>query len=161
MKRYVSVWDMHKGRSGFTLIEVMISVVIISTVIMALIELFSNNTHIFASLSKKNQTSQSLSFMMSNKDYGFKDEKISLNDLLQDFDLETDLRRKLKDSKVEIIYQEVDTIDMSEFDGSNDEEEIDDTEESKESNSNMVFEIGKTVLKSKDSSSSMLRIQVQ
>jgi len=158
MKQYVSVWDMHKGRNGFTLIEVMVSVVIISTVIMALIELFANNTHIFASLSKKNQTSQSLSFLMSNKDYGFKDEKISLNDLVQDFNLETDLRRKLKDSKVEIIYQEVDTIDMSEFDGSDEEEN---ENEEKESNSNMVFEIGKTVLKSKDSSSSMLRIQVQ
>ncbi len=153
---------MLKGRDGFTLIEVMVSVVIISTVIMALIELFSNNTHIFSSLEKKNQTNQSLSFMMNNKDYGFKAEKISLNDLLQDFDLETDLRRKLKDSKVEIIYQEVDTIDMSEFDGSEDEEESEyEEEEAKESNSNIVFEIGRTVLKSKDSSSSMLRIQVQ
>ena len=37
---------MRKGRSAFTLIEVMVSVVIISTVIMALIKLFANNTHI-------------------------------------------------------------------------------------------------------------------
>lgn len=156
---------MHKGRSAFTLIEVMISVVIISTVIMALIKLFANNTHIFASLQKKNETSQSLSFLMSNNDYGFSDDKIYLDDLLTDFDLESDLRRELKATKVELIYQELDTIDMSEFDGTDEENEDlyeeDVEEEVKEASSELVFEIGKSVLKTKDASSALLRIRLQ
>ena len=156
---------MRKGRKAFTLIEVMVSVVIISTVIMALIKLFANNTHIFSSLQKKNQMSQSLSFMMSNYNYGFSDEKVSLDDLLEDFDVESDLRRELKASKVEIVYTEIDTIDMSEFDGTDEENEElydeDVEEEVKESSSNLVFEIGRTVLKNEDSSAALLRIRLQ
>ena len=156
---------MHKGRSAFTLIEVMVSVVIISTVIMALIKLFANNTHIFASLQKKNETSQSLSFMMSNYNYGFEDDKITLYDLVEDFDLESDLKRKLKDTKIELIYQELDKIDMSEFDGTDKENEDlyeEDVEEDvKNASSSLVFEIGKTVLKTGDSSSALMRIRLQ
>ena len=156
---------MHKGRSAFTLIEVMVSVVIISTVIMALIKLFANNTHIFASLQKKNETSQSLSFMMSNYNYGFEDDKITLYNLVEDFDLESDLKRKLKDTKIELIYQELDKIDMSEFDGTDEENEDlyeeDVEEEVKNASSNLVFEIGKTVLKTGDSSSALMRIRLQ
>lgn len=156
---------MHKGRSAFTLIEVMISVVIISTVIMALIKLFANNTHIFASLQQKNETSQYLSFFMSNSNYGFEDDKISLDDLVTDFDLESDLRRELKNTKVELLYQELDSIDMSEFDGTDEENENfyaeDVEEEVKEASSDLVFEIGKSVLKTENSSSALLRIRLQ
>ena len=152
---------MRKAREAFTLIEVMVSVVIISTVIMALIELFANNTHIFSSIEKKNQTGQSLSFFMGNYDYGFKNEKTTLYTLLEDFDLESDLRRTLKDTKVEIVYQELDSIDMSELDGSSEEDEDIDEEETQENNSNLVFLIGKTVIKSEDSSSGLLRITIE
>ena len=41
------------NRGGFTLIEVMVSVVIISSVILALLELISNNVHIFSIIDKK------------------------------------------------------------------------------------------------------------
>ncbi|MBU1927967.1 prepilin-type N-terminal cleavage/methylation domain-containing protein, partial [bacterium] len=34
-------------RRGFTLIEVMVAVMIISVVILGLLQLFANNTHIF------------------------------------------------------------------------------------------------------------------
>jgi prepilin-type N-terminal cleavage/methylation domain-containing protein len=157
---------MRKARGAFTLIEVMISVVIISTVITALLELFSNNTHIFSTLEKQNRSNQSLSFMLSNNDYGFNDEKLTLYDLVADFDLENDLRQKLKNEKVEIVYQELDSIDMSEYDPDEDEnnpindDEINPNEE-EQGSSDLVFEIGKTILKSKDSSSSMLRIRLQ
>ncbi len=156
---------MRKGRSAFTLIEVMVSVVIISSVIMALIKLFSNNAHIFASLQRNNEISQSLSFMLSNYDYGFEDDKIALYDLVEDFDLESDLKRELKDRKVEVIYQELDAIDMSEFDGTDEENEDlyeeDVDEEVKNASSNLVFEIGKTVLKTEESSAAILRIRLQ
>ncbi len=156
---------MRKGRSAFTLIEVMVSVVIISTVIMALIKLFANNTHIFASLQNKNETSQSLSFMMSNYNYGFNDDEVTLYELVEDFDLESDLKRELKETKIKLIYQELDKIDMSEFDGTDEENEDlyeeDVEEEVKNASSNLVFEIGKTILKTDDSSAAILRIRLQ
>ena len=157
---------MRKAREAFTLIEVMVSVVIISTVIMALLELFSNNSLIFSNLEKKSKINQYLSFMLSNEEYGVEDDKATLYDLFSEFDLEDDLRRDLKEVKTEIVYQEVDTIDMSEYDGSDDEdekeEEMEEPEDVKESSdANMVFEIGRTVLKLNDTSGAILRIRLQ
>ena len=138
---------MHKARTAFTLIEVMVSVLIISTVILALLELFSNNSHIFSNLSKKSQTTQYMSFIIANDEYGFEDKKLTLYDMVSEFDIESDLRRELKSKKIHIIYQELDRIDMSESEDNNTE------------GSGMVFEIGKSVLKSDESSVSLIRIK--
>ncbi|MEA3228667.1 MAG: prepilin-type N-terminal cleavage/methylation domain-containing protein, partial [Campylobacterota bacterium] len=84
------------SKEGFTLIEVMIAVVIISTVIMALLEMFANNIHIFSTLTKKTQINQYSSFFISNPDVGLEDEDaLTLYDLIDDFDIEDDLRREL------------------------------------------------------------------
>lgn len=155
---------MHKARDGFTLIEVMIAVVIISSVIMALIQMYANNIHIFSTLNKKAQINQYSSFFISNPDNGLESDKVTLYDLLSDFDLENDLRRSLKEIKAEVIYQELESIDMADYDGSGDENEEDSEElqENKEnSNSSMVFEIGKTILKVQDSSVGLLRMRLQ
>ena len=143
---------------AFTLIEVMVAVVIISVVIMALMELFANNSHNFSILSKKGQTNQYLSFLNSPSEYGFNDKHTTLYDLLKDFDVENKLRRELKSIKVDLVYQELDRINM---DGYTSEEENEIEEEDKEQrvNSSMVFEIGKTILKVDDTSVSMLRIK--
>ena len=143
---------------AFTLIEVMVAVVIISVVIMALMELFANNSHNFSVLSKKGQTNQYLSFLNSPSEYGFNDKHTTLYDLLKDFDVENELRRELKSIKVDLVYQELDRINM---DGYTSEEENEIEEEDKEQrvNSSMVFEIGKTILKVDDTSVSMLRIK--
>lgn len=157
---------MRKAKPAFTLIEVMVAVVIISVVIMALLELFSNNTHIFSKLEKENKVNQYISFLMNNEDYGFSDEKLTLNDLVPDFDLESDLRQELKSQKVELVYQELDSIDMSEYDPDEDENNpVNDEEfnpnEKEQGSSNLVFEIGRSVLKSSDSSASFIRIRLQ
>lgn len=157
---------MRKGRDAFTLIEVMVSVVIISTVIMALLELFANNSHIFSTLEKQNKSNQYLSFMLNNEDYGFIDDKITLYDLVEDFDLENDLRRELKDVKIELVYQELDSIDMSDYDPNEDEDNpINDEEinpnDKEQGSSNLIFEIGQSVLKFEDSSAALLRIRLQ
>jgi len=59
-----------------------------------------------------------------------------------------------------LIYQEIDSIDMSDY-NPDEEEETEETQEDKEeqANSTMAFEIGKTVLKIDDASVSMLRIK--
>ena len=144
------------SKDGFTLIEVMIAVVIISTVIMALLEMFANNIHIFSSLTKKTKVNQYSSFFISNPEVGLeKEDALTLYDLVDDFDIEDELRRELKEKKIKIIYQELETIDMNNFD----EDSIE--EEEKEVNSNMVFEIGKSILKVNGSSVAVLRLQTQ
>jgi len=156
---------MIKGREGFTLIEVMVSVMIISTVIMALLTMSGNNTHIFSSFKRQAKVNQYASFFISNKEYGFENDSLDLDDLVSEFDVEDELRKELKELKVEVIYQIVDEIDMSDFEESEDEEEeeeiVYEDEKPKEVTSSLIIEIGRTTLKVKDSSVSLLRIKVQ
>jgi len=139
------------AKEAFTLIEVMVSVMIISVVIMALIEMFSNNTHLFSYIKKQTTITQYTSFFISNKEYGFQIKDVTLNDLLRDFNLDDTLRRELKNSKTKVLYQKLERIDLSEQSG--------DTEA--EGNSKMVLEIGKTILQAEGSSSSLLRLRVE
>lgn len=145
MKRFVSAYNM---RRGFTLIEVMVAVLIISVVIMALFQMRGNSSHIFLNINKKLQTNQYMSFLISNTDYGFEKKNITLDMLLDDFDVESDLKLELKKVKVQVEYQELKQIDMSE---QNDENIT----------SNVIFEVGKTILKSDLSSASLLRFRIQ
>jgi competence protein ComGC len=149
--------------TAFTLIEVMISVVIISTVIMALLTMKGNNTHIFSSFKEKSKINQYASFFISNSSYGIESDSVKLDDLVSEFDVESDLRRELKDIKVDVIYQMIDQIDMSEFEESEEEEDLSNTidEEEKQVNSSLIIEIGKTILKVNNTSVALLRIQVQ
>jgi prepilin-type N-terminal cleavage/methylation domain-containing protein len=145
------------AKNGFTLIEVMISVVIISTVIMALIKMFANNTHIFSILKTKTQINQYASFFISNPKVGLENTTaLTLYDLVSDFSLEDDLRKRLKEKKIKIVYQEVETIDMSDFDESKEQ-----NSEEKNVNSNMIFEIGKTILNVNNSSLALLRLKTE
>ena len=155
---------MHKGlRKAFTLIEVMVSVVIISTVILALLTMGGNNTHLFLSFKEQSKINQYASFFISNPDYGLEDDSVMMDDLLSEFDVEDELRRELKEIKVELLYRIIEQIDLSEYEDS--EEENEDSEisedEIKDTNSSLIIEIGKTTLKLKDSSTALLRIQVQ
>jgi prepilin-type N-terminal cleavage/methylation domain-containing protein len=147
---------MHNKRGGFTLIEIMVSVVIISTVVLALLELISNNAHIFSIVDKKSKSNQYISLIISNPDYGREDKKVTINDLVKEFNLEYDLRRKLKDSRVEVLYQKIQTIDTSEANEDGSDENTTD-----EQSGGMVFEIGKSVIKFSDSATSLFRIKIQ
>ncbi|MGB3961484.1 MAG: type II secretion system protein, partial [Sulfurimonas sp.] len=102
-------------RHAFTLIEVMVAVMLVSVVIMALLQLFANNTHIFSSLEKKSQTNQYLSFLVTNPQYGFEDKRGTLYDVVSDFDLQDELRHELKNIKAELVYKELEVIDLKEF----------------------------------------------
>jgi prepilin-type N-terminal cleavage/methylation domain-containing protein len=137
---------MYKSKNAFTLIEVMIAVMIISVVIMALIQMQGNTTNIFSKLNNTIKTNQYTSLFVSNSTYGFEDKKVYLDDLLNEFSLEDDLRRKLNKIKVEVDYEELRSIDMRE-DANN--------------TSDIVFEIGKTHLKADDFSASLVRFKIQ
>ncbi len=129
------------AKDGFTLIEVMISVMIISLVVAALLKMYANNTHIFTMVKKQTDANQYASFLISNRDYGFENKKAHLNDLLGDFDLDYKLRRKLKSIKVTLVYDELHKIDDGE-----------------DENANTILRIGKSTIKTKLSSVSLLRL---
>lgn len=146
MKRFVSVWNMRKSRDAFTLIEVMVAVMIISVVIMALLEMQGNTTHIFSRLGNTLKINQYTSLFISNNDYGFEKNSVDLDDLLSEFKVEDELRRELKTIKVKVDYKELKRIDMSEIE---------------EGSSSMVFELGETSLDIDDSSASLMRFRIQ
>ncbi|MDD2906321.1 MAG: type II secretion system protein [Sulfurimonas sp.] len=146
------------SRHAFTLIEVMVAVMLVSVVIMALLQLFSNNTHIFSSLEKKSQTNQYLSFLVTNPQYGFEDKRGTLYDVVSDFDLQDELRHELKNIKAELVYKELEVIDLKEFAAETNSSQ---NEELQETNADMIFEIGSSVIKLEESSGALLRLRLQ
>jgi len=150
---------MLRAKKAFTLVEVMVSVIIISTVILALLEMQGNTNYIFLKFKSKLSVNQYLSFFIANEEYGFEKDNISLDDLLSDFRVENDLRKELKNIKVKLIYEELDSFDMSEVD-EEDYEDMQDIQDG-ESTSNVVFEIGKTVLELENNSAYLMRFRIQ
>ena len=157
---------MPKQRAGFTLIEVLVSVMIISVVIAALLQLFSTNSHSFASVQEKIDQTNKTSLLLGSKVYGYEKKKIDLAELVKDFNIDDDLRRKLKKEKVEIIYTEVLSVD---FDAAavalgeagkedNPDEEAIISETSEATN---ALEVGRTTMKIGAQSSSYLRVKLQ
>ena len=150
---------MYKARKAFTLIEVMVAVLIISVVIMALFEMQGNNSHFFSKFYKKIQVNQMVSFFISNKKNGFEKEDIYLDDLLSEFKLENELRRKLKEVKVELDYEELVQLGMNE-DGEESEDVFSDENE-EETESEVSLEVGKTIIKLDDTTASIVRLRLQ
>ena len=146
----------HAIRSAFTLIEVMVAVMIVSVVIAALLQMRGNTTHKFFGIKEMMKTNQYNSFLLSHGEkYGFEKSRIDMYGLVDNFDLESDLRRKLKAIKVELDYEELSVIDTSEYeDNTDDDAEI-------TGSSGIIFEIGKTMLKTEEFSGSLIRIKIQ
>ena len=138
-------------RDAFTLIEVMVAVIIITVVIMALLQMHANSTHIFSSMKKQTKTNQYSSFLISNENYGFEDKNIYLYSLVRDFDLQDDLRRELKKIKIKMLYKELEAIDIG--NQSNDEEI--------ESSSNLVLEIGESLIQTDSGSTALMRFRIR
>ena len=138
---------------------------IIAVVIGSLIQLFANNSNTFASIPQRILHTNTTSLLLGNEVYGFQKDKTDLAELVKDFKIDDDLRRKLKNIKAEIIYSEVTTIDFGDA-----SESIAEEASSKTGGETLVkdaadvsnsMEIGRTTLKIKDQSSSFIRIKFQ
>jgi len=139
-------------RTAFTLIEVMVAVMIVSVVIAALLQMRGETAHKFLGIKKMLQTNQYNSLLIAqNSKYGFEKSNMDMNRLVEDFDLESNLRRKLKSIKVELGYEELKTVDTSEFEES----------DQGSSGSGLVFEIGDTSIKTENFTLHMMRVRVQ
>ena len=150
-------------RSAFTLIEVMVAVMIVSVVIATLLETQSNTTHKFLEIKKLMHQAQYSSFLLyGDEQLGFERSRSDIYNLLDDFELESDLRRRLAAQKVQLGYEMLDSIDTSKI--LNDEEQIEPREGrivEGEQSSGAVFEIGKTQMQSEEFKSSLLRVRMR
>ena len=132
-------------REAFTLIEVMVAVMIVSVVVAALLEMRGNLSHKIFSINKTLQVSQYDTFLLLQNKYGFQRSSTNMKTLSEDFELETDLRRKLSALKLHIDYDTLNVIDTSELN----------------EGATLIFEVGKTKIKSTEYSSAMTRVRIQ
>ena len=130
---------------------------IVSVVIGALLQMQGSANNSLFEIKKMMQTTQYSSFLLQQREkYGFEDSRVDMNALLEEFELESDLRRRLKAMKLEITYEELDLIDTSKF-----ADIIEESGFENQQNSGVVFEIGKTVLLSEKFKSVNVRVRVQ
>lgn len=148
------------NREAFTLLEVMVAVMIISVVVAALLQMMGNSSHLFSKVKIESNVGQYASFLIASPDYGFENKSITLDKLAEDFKLDSQLRTELKKLKAKLVYTELESIDMSEFDTPKAEDTID-NEEDQTVSSELIFEIGKSTLEFKDASTSLLRLRVK
>ncbi len=132
-------------RSAFTLLEVMISVMIISVVILALFEMRGNSSLAFLQVDNNSKANQYLSFFIQQKNFGFENKQTNMKNLTTEFDIDLDLRREFLDTKLDIKYIKLETIDMKDYD----------------EGSEMIFEIGSTNIKINNTSASIMRVRLQ
>ena len=125
---------------------------IVSVVIAALLVMRGNITHKYFTLKEMMQTNQYSSFLLATQSkYGFEKSNIDMKRLVDGFELESDLRRKLSAMKVKLDYEVLDVIDTNEFG----DEEPDAT------GGGIVFEIGKSIMNTEKFSSHLIRVKIQ
>jgi len=76
---------------------------------------------------------------------GFESSSTNLNELLSEFDIQSDLKRRVSFIKAKIEYEELERLDMSELD---------------ENASGLVFEVGVTRFQSDAFENSLVRIRM-
>lgn len=131
-------------KPAFTLIEVMIAVMIVSVVIASILQMRGNSTFMYEQIDDNAKINQYLSFFIANADYGYERKSTSMKNLCDEFELDSDLRRELSSIKLNIDYEELQTLDMSEFDEA----------------SELVIETGRTIINTDDSTASITRIRI-
>jgi prepilin-type N-terminal cleavage/methylation domain-containing protein len=147
-------------RKGFTLIEVMVAVMIVSIVIAALLKMQGNSSHKLLYLKNIMRTTQYSSFFIaSSTKYGFENTKTNIADMLDDYELEDKLRKKLKNIKVNVNYETLDTLDSGDFGDQANEQDIQNDNDTQQG-ANLILEIGKSTIKSEKFSTSLIRVQL-
>ncbi len=102
-------------RRGFTLVEVMVAVTVISVVIGVLLQLYSSNTTLFSSMRGHSELCMRSSLLIGNTLYGYEDDKTTLAELVSGFEIDDDLRRQLKQYEVQISYFSVKKLDEAQM----------------------------------------------
>ena len=93
-------------RIGFTLIEVLVAVMVVSVIIAAMIHLRANGVFLMQKTAQKEQNSGYCTFLLGSE-YGFEKERFSLDDTAARFDMDDDLRKILRNITVKSSWQKV------------------------------------------------------
>ena len=133
-------------RNAFTLIEVMVAVMIVSVVIAAILQMRGNTSNMFANLKKKAELNQYASFFLWNNKYGFENETFALSRLVEDIDIDDDLRRELKNIKMKLDYKKLRKIDTADY--------SDDT-------TGIVIEMGEDKISTENFNTKLIRLRLQ
>jgi len=99
-------------KKAFTLIEVMIAVMIVSIVIAALFKLRGDTNHLFSRIQQEQKKSTYATLILWNDKYGFNKEDINMYRLVDNFELDNDTRRELKNIKAKVRYSKIKSIDL-------------------------------------------------
>lgn len=100
----------------------MIAVMIVSLVIAALLKLQGNTNHLFNRLQSDQRRSSYATLLLWNPTYGLNKSQGTLYRLVDNFDMDDELRRELKKSKFNIEYKKLQTLEID----------------------NLILEVGKT-----------------
>jgi len=112
---------------------------IVSVVIAALLKMRGDTNHLFMKIQKDQHYTQLSTFLVWNKKYGLDKSHTTLYNLVDDFDMDDELRRELKQTTVDIEYKELKRIDI-------------------EMN---TFTVGETIVKSKLFDMRLKRVELQ
>lgn len=150
---------------AFTLLEVAISAMIISVVIGAMLQIFSNNSNYFSGFEKKLDVTWASTLLLGNQDIGFDDKTEELKSLVSSTDMRMDFIQYLDDTEAKITYQVImliDSMDIQESIDERSEEEGDEYSSTEDASSDGInLEIGKTIFNVNDTSTYMIRIRTQ
>jgi hypothetical protein len=117
----------------------MVAVMIVSVVIAALLKLRGDTSHLFMQIQKSQKQNAVGTFLLWNRNYGLDKSETNLYRLVENFDMDDELRRELKKVKVQIQYQRLETIEMD----------------------MLTFEIGKTELQVDDFDIALKRVTLR
>lgn len=142
-------------RRAFTMVEVIIAVMIVTVVIASLLQLFSNNTHIFGSFEKKSVASLYVTLLLESNTTSFEDKKVHLDETVKNYNVDDELRRYLKKRQANTYHvQSVQTQTSELNSGHQEETKLTATQ-------NRLFELSSTTLKIDGESNSFLRVSSQ
>ncbi|MEA2111647.1 MAG: prepilin-type N-terminal cleavage/methylation domain-containing protein [Campylobacterota bacterium] len=144
-------------KSGFTLIEVLVATVIASIAGMALLQMNSNNTHLFKQIQYRSSNSEPVSLIALHSDKKYNRSTKSLYDILdRTYDIKNDdLRKYLKDYKIDYNEQLIETIKFDEAE-SDDSESDYISEESDASAPIIQFELIQIIAKTEQGQNAVL-----
>jgi len=143
-------------RSAFTLIEVLVATVIASIAGMALLQMNSNNTHLFKQIQYRSSNSESVSLIALHSDKKYNKTCKSLYDILDTtYDIKNDdLRKYLKDTKVDYNEKVIETITFGESESSEESEMM---EEGMSTSAPVIqFELVQIVVKNQEGQNAIL-----
>jgi competence protein ComGC len=134
----------NRDKKSFTLVEVLISITIISIVGLALLKLNANSTKMINYLSEKSGTNEHISLFAVNLNEDLHNKKKSLYEIIEKkYNIRNDdVRKALKNKEYNIKYKEISVTNLLEEDVE-DNELVDENANDEESQASLILTISK------------------